>query len=187
MDDKKKFKFPSLYELKKKRLDKKIQIHELNKQFYELDEEVRSYKKLAKQGKFSKRTIIFCISFIAVFAMLSLYIQCKTGTDVSSLLQIVATVFGGELLLLLFKRIFMSEDRKISAFIERFKNLRHKNDEYDYEYNNYDSYHNSYNTSYSNYNSYSNNGYNGNNYNNTADVDAMVNEFNSRIENGGIG
>lgn len=77
----------------------------------ELKEKLKNKKKKLRQGLFSKITIIFCILFISIFSLLCLYIQYKTGADTHFLLQIVATVFGGELLMLLFKRIWASEDR----------------------------------------------------------------------------
>lgn len=115
-----KFKFPSLHNLKIRRLNKAIEDHELNKKYYELNEEILSYKKLSKQGKFSKAIIVFCLTFLAIFSLLCLYVQYKTGYDASALLTIVASVFGVELLFLLFKRIFATEDKSISTFIPKF-------------------------------------------------------------------
>lgn len=122
---KKKFVFPSLYEIRKKRLKKAIKMHELNKQYYEMEQEVQAYKKLANQGVFSRRTIIFCLSFLAFFALLCLYVEYKAaqlGIQIETylLFRTLAAVFGGELLFLLFKRIYTSDDNKIKNFVDRF-------------------------------------------------------------------
>lgn len=124
MADKKKFKFPSLYELREKRLKNAIKLQELNRKYYELDQETQGYKKLSKQGNFSKQTIIFCLGFIAVFAVLCLFAEYKAALvniklDTYMLLRVTAAVFGGELLFLLLKRLWTSDDNKIKRFIKK--------------------------------------------------------------------
>lgn len=80
-----------------------------------------SYKKSLNSGKFSKRVICFCISFISIFSILCLYVQYKTGYETYHLLKIIAAVFGGELLLILFKRIFTTNDRNEYTLSNIFK------------------------------------------------------------------
>ena len=80
----------------------------------ELKRYKKNNKKIMSQGNFSKRTVLFCILFTAIFALLCLYTQYKTGYETYHLLRIVAAVFGGELLMLLFKRIWASDDKKMN-------------------------------------------------------------------------
>ena len=89
-------------------------------QFLELRLQKQAYKKLLNSGKFSKYVIEFCIIFTALFAIACLYVQYKTGYETYTLLRIVAAVFGGELLMLLFKRIWATDDNKFSSFINKF-------------------------------------------------------------------
>ena len=100
-------------ENKKNKLKRDIQL-------LELKQKKQAYNKLLNSGKFSKRTIEFCISFTAIFAIACLYVQYKTGYETYTLLQIVAAIFGGELLMLLFKRIWTTDDNKFSTFINSF-------------------------------------------------------------------
>jgi len=101
-------------------------------QFLELRLQKQAYKKLLNSGKFSKYVIEFCIIFTALFAIACLYVQYKTGYETYTLLRIVAAVFGGELLMLLFKRIWATDDNKFSSFInkisKKFKSNKNKTD-----------------------------------------------------------
>lgn len=90
--------------------------------FLDLKLKKEAYKKTLNSGKFSKRVIYFCISFIAIFSIMCLYVQYKTGYDTYHLLKIIAAVFGGELLLILFKRIFATNDKNEDTLISIFKN-----------------------------------------------------------------
>lgn len=98
---------------KKKKLNEDIQLLELR-------QKKQAYKKLLGSGKFSKRTIEFCIGFTALFAIACLYVQYKTGYETYQLLRIIAAVFGGELLMLLFKRIWATDDNKFNTFVKSF-------------------------------------------------------------------
>lgn len=111
--------------------NKKEKNLENNIRLLELKQEKQAYKKLLNSGKFSKRTIIFCLAFTSIFALLCLYVQYKTGYETYSLLRIIGAVFGGELLLLLFKRIYNSDDNKINTYINRFKDRKIKTDNMD--------------------------------------------------------
>lgn len=97
-------------------------------QLLELKQKKKTYKKMIKSGNFSKHTICFCILFTAFFAILCLYVQYKTGYETYNLLRIIAAVFGGELLMLLFKRIWTTDDNKFNLFIDKFsKRSKQKN------------------------------------------------------------
>ena len=80
-----------------------------------------AYKKALNSGKTSKYAMYFCIFFTAAFSIMCLYVQYKTGYDTSLLLKIVGAVFGGELLLLLFKRMWDTTDKSIDTYITSFK------------------------------------------------------------------
>lgn len=88
----------------------------------ELKLKKQAYKKSLNSGIFSKRTIILCLMFTAIFGVMCLYVQYKTGYDTSSLFRIVGIVFGGELVLLLFKKVWSSDSEKISNFVTSTKN-----------------------------------------------------------------
>lgn len=88
----------------------------------ELKLKKQAYKKSLNSGIFSKRTIILCLMFTAIFGVMCLYVQYKTGYDTSSLFRIVGVVFGGELVLLLFKKVWSSDSEKISTFVTSTKN-----------------------------------------------------------------
>ena len=97
-------------------------------QLLELKQKKQAYQKMLSSGNFSKRTICFCLLFTAFFAILCLYVQYKTGYETYNLLRIIAAVFGGELLMLLFKRIWTTDDNKFSLFINKFtKRSKQKN------------------------------------------------------------
>ena len=70
-----------------------------------------SYKRRWSKGQMSKTIVLYCIraiTLIAVWAVaLKTYAVFKWGaTDISDVLIFAATAFGGELLLLAFKRVF---------------------------------------------------------------------------------
>ena len=69
-----------------------------------------SYKRRWSKGQMSKTIVLYCIraiTLIAVWAVaLKTYAVFKWGaTDISDVLIFAATAFGGELLLLAFKRV----------------------------------------------------------------------------------
>lgn len=74
-----------------------------------------SYKRRWSKGQMSKTIVLYCIraiTLIAVWAVaLKTYTVFKLGaTDISDVLIFSATVFGGELLLLAFKRVFAKKN-----------------------------------------------------------------------------
>lgn len=65
-------------------------------------------KKINK-GKMSRQLVYFCLvvlTIVLIWAMVVKTIGYQMGVDVSDVLTFTSTVFGGELLLLLAKRIF---------------------------------------------------------------------------------
>ena len=74
-----------------------------------------SYKRRWSKGQMSKTIVLYCIraiTLIAVWAVaVKTYAVCKWGaTDMSDVLIFAATAFGGELLLLAFKRVFAKKN-----------------------------------------------------------------------------
>ena len=77
-----------------------------------------SYKRRWSKGQMSKTIVLYCIraiTLIAVWAVaVKTYAVFKWGaTDISDVLIFAATAFGGELLLLAFKRIFAKKNENI--------------------------------------------------------------------------
>lgn len=74
-----------------------------------------SYKRRWSKGQLARTLVIYCvraITLIAVWAVaLKTYAVFKYGaTDISDVLIFAATAFGGELLLLAFKRVFAKKN-----------------------------------------------------------------------------
>ena len=74
-----------------------------------------SYKRRWRKSEMSKTIVLYCIraiTLIAVWAVaLKTYAMFKYGaTDISDVLIFAATAFGGELLLLAFKRVFAKKN-----------------------------------------------------------------------------
>ena len=74
-----------------------------------------SYKRRWSKGQMSKTIVLYCIraiTLIAVWAVaVKTYAVFKWGaTDISDVLISAATAFGGELLLLAFKRVFAKKN-----------------------------------------------------------------------------
>ena len=74
-----------------------------------------SFKRRWTKGQMSKTIVLYCIraiTLIAVWAVaLKTYAVFKWGaTDISDVLIFAATAFGGELLLLAFKRVFAKKN-----------------------------------------------------------------------------
>ena len=74
-----------------------------------------SFKRRWTKGQMSKTIVLYCIraiTLIAVWAVaLKTYAVFKYGaTDISDVLIFAATAFGGELLLLAFKRVFAKKN-----------------------------------------------------------------------------
>ena len=74
-----------------------------------------SYKRRWSKGQMARTLVIYCvraITLIAVWAVcIKTYAVFKYGaTDISDVLIFAATAFGGELLLLAFKRVFAKKN-----------------------------------------------------------------------------
>ena len=74
-----------------------------------------NYKRRWAKGQMARTLVIYCvraITLIAIWAVaLKTYAVFKYGaTDISDVLIFAATAFGGELLLLAFKRIFAKKN-----------------------------------------------------------------------------
>ena len=74
-----------------------------------------SYKRRWSKGQMARTLVIYCvraITLIAIWAVcIKTYAVFKYGaTDISDVLIFVATAFGGELLLLAFKRVFAKKN-----------------------------------------------------------------------------
>ena len=74
-----------------------------------------SYKRRWSKGQMSKTIVLYCIraiTLIAVWAVaVKTYAVFKYGaTDISDVLIFAATAFGGDLLLLAFKRVFAKKN-----------------------------------------------------------------------------
>ena len=74
-----------------------------------------SYKRRWAKGAMARTLVIYCvraITLIAIWAVcIKTYAVFKYGaTDISDVLIFAATAFGGELLLLAFKRVFAKKN-----------------------------------------------------------------------------
>ena len=74
-----------------------------------------NYKRKWQKGQMARTLVIYCvraITLIAIWAVcIKTYAVFKYGaTDISDVLIYVASAFGGELLLLAFKRIFAKKN-----------------------------------------------------------------------------
>lgn len=77
-----------------------------------------SYKRRWSKGQLARTLVLYCvraITLIAVWAVaVKTYAIFKWGaTDISDVLIFAATAFGGELLLLAFKRVFAKKNESI--------------------------------------------------------------------------
>lgn len=80
-----------------------------------------SYKRRWAKGAMARTLVIYCvraITLIAIWAVcIKTYAVFKYGaTDISDVLIFAATAFGGELLLLAFKRIFAKKNENIDEY-----------------------------------------------------------------------
>ena len=67
-----------------------------------------------RKGIFSKILVALVLFYMAVIGIWSLRILSHTGIDPSRTLSILFSFFGGELVLLLVKRIFAKEDTSMT-------------------------------------------------------------------------
>lgn len=80
-----------------------------------------SYKRRWRKSEMARTLVIYCvraITLIAIWAVcIKTYAVFKYGaTDISDVLIFAATAFGGELLLLAFKRIFAKKSENIDEY-----------------------------------------------------------------------
>ena len=80
-----------------------------------------SYKRRWRKSEMARTLVIYCvraITLIAIWAVcIKTYAVFKYGaTDISDVLIFAATAFGGELLLLAFKRIFAKRNENIDEY-----------------------------------------------------------------------
>ena len=80
-----------------------------------------SYKRRWSKGQMARTLVIYCvraITLIAIWAVcIKTYAVFKYGaTDISDVLIFAATAFGGELLLLAFKRVFAKKNENIDEY-----------------------------------------------------------------------
>ena len=80
-----------------------------------------SYKRRWAKGAMARTLVIYCvraITLIAIWAVcIKTYAVFKYGaTDISDVLIFAATAFGGELLLLAFKRIFAKKNENVDEY-----------------------------------------------------------------------
>ena len=65
-----------------------------------------------KKGLFSKFMVIFCVAYCAFIGAWAMRILSHTGNNASSIITVIFSLFGGELLLLCLKRILTDSDKK---------------------------------------------------------------------------
>lgn len=80
-----------------------------------------NYKRKWQKGQMARTLVIYCvraITLVAVWAVcIKTYAVFKYGaTDISDVLIFAATAFGGELLLLAFKRIFAKKNENTDEY-----------------------------------------------------------------------
>ena len=80
-----------------------------------------NYKRRWAKGAMARTLVIYCvraITLIAIWAVcIKTYAVFKYGaTDISDVLIFAATAFGGELLLLAFKRVFAKKNENIDEY-----------------------------------------------------------------------
>ena len=80
-----------------------------------------SYKRRWAKGQMARTLVIYCvraITLIAIWAVcIKTYAVFKYGaTDISDVLIFAATAFGGELLLLAFKRVFAKKNENTDEY-----------------------------------------------------------------------
>ena len=74
-----------------------------------------NYRRKWSKGEMARTLVIYCVRALTLVSIWGIavktYAVLKWGaTDISDVLVFVATAFGGELLLLAFKRIFAKKD-----------------------------------------------------------------------------
>ena len=64
-----------------------------------------------KKGRMARRLVYFCVFMLTAAAVWAAVVKtCDSATDLSDVLTFIGAAFGGELLLLLVKRVFAKEN-----------------------------------------------------------------------------
>lgn len=64
-----------------------------------------------KKGRMARRLVYYCVSILTVAAVWAAVVKTRdSAADLSDVLTFVGAAFGGELLLLLVKRVFAKEN-----------------------------------------------------------------------------
>ena len=74
-----------------------------------------NYKRKWQKGQMARTLVIYCVRAITLVAVWAVAVKTYTvlrygATDISDVLIYVASAFGGELLLLAFKRVFAKKN-----------------------------------------------------------------------------
>lgn len=89
---------------------------------------MKKLKNFMKETRFLKRIVIFCISFITIFTIVSMYLNYKVGMELSpTLTSSVYMFFGTELCASMVVRITENLRRKTLEQEEEEKRNQEKN------------------------------------------------------------
>lgn len=80
-----------------------------------------SYKRRWSKGQLARTLVIYCVRAITLIAVWAVAVKTYAvfkwcATDISDVLIFAATAFGGELLLLAFKRVFAKKNEDVSEY-----------------------------------------------------------------------
>lgn len=96
-----------------KKNDIKNTINDASDWFLTTDKEKKKSSPSKKKGLFMKIIIIYCLAFICITNVWSLWILKTTGYDASDIVDAINLVHGGELLICIVKKIIDSPDNDI--------------------------------------------------------------------------
>ena len=79
-----------------------------------------NYRRKWSKGEMARTLVIYCVRALTSVSIWAIAVKTYTilkwgATDISDVLVFVATAFGGELLLLAFKRIFAKKDENTNS------------------------------------------------------------------------
>lgn len=80
-----------------------------------------NYKRKWQKGQMARTLVLYCVRAITLLALWAIavktYAIIKWGaTDISDVLIFGASAFGGELLLLAFKRVFAKKNEEVDEY-----------------------------------------------------------------------
>ena len=80
-----------------------------------------NYKRRWRKSEMARTLVIYCVRAITLISIWAVCIKTYTvfkwgATDISDVLIYAATAFGGELLLLAFKRVFAKKNENIDEY-----------------------------------------------------------------------